>query len=811
MAVSIVGTPTIGESASATSLACNVPAGVTAGELLVAHVTHSKATAVPAQTGWTTGLSLASAASQAVFYRWATASEPASYTFSVNAGGADRCTATIMRLSGLDSTTPLDVTPVGATATGTSLTHPGVTTVTGDALILWSASRANASNTTTINGPAEVTKLLESTGTGRRHVLFSEARPSAGATGSRLFSPTDTNSLGMGVIGAAFRPTATVTPPASTTVTPNSVATGAAIGAPTVTNGSVPAPAGSLVHIWTGDPDGTRVPVKVRTSGAASVRLKLGTNSSVTVGVVYTAAQAPDSAQYTTFQVTGLSPDTAYWFQAEVDGVLASQVGSFRTDNPGVARSFRVGFGSCLTSGNTTSTAFDNMLANAPELFLHLGDFHYGNLTSTSVATQRAAYETQITGNTGLANALRIPTVYQPSDHDSGGNDWTGGPGVQTPAWNTAIRQIMPVKDTLPSTGGVYRSVHRGRVKFILTDGRSFKSPAANADDASKTMFGFTQESWIASELADANYPVKILCLDVPWVYPTTAGDDKWGGYKAAAGRLVDAITAANAKVFVIHGDAHSLCADDGTSVNNTGGLPVAGAAPFGNSTSIKGGPYSQGTWPLSGATGGQAQQHGLLDITDTGSAITVRFSGRDSANTERVTLSKTYSTAAAPAATTVTPTAIASWAALGAPTLAGAAPATVTVAPDAIASRLSLAFPVVTALARASDITVTPSSVPPEAHVGTPDLLLQVWRFAPPNVIRTVPMFGSLRAQLMFGLTVYRKAGEWFEDESPSSDELSGADRIYWGGCVHDLSRAQADELTAAGYGDRITITVED
>jgi len=618
--VSVAGTATVGEVASDVQVACAVPAGVTAGEVLFAAVTHSTPSVVPDQTGWTTiskNNSTTGNLGHAAYYRIATASEPASYTFTgLNNGTAGRATAQMVRLSGVDTSVLFDLAPETKYTSGTSVTTNAQTTVTSGALMIYTASRANAA--IDMAAPSDVTLLANTTGTGRRAHLasFPVATPQIVAA-KTWTAGTDTTGLAMITTTTTFRPA------------------GAAA-------------AGSLISLWTGVPTGTSVPITVKTSGAASVRLKIGTDSAVSTGVIYTAAATPDSGGYTTFTVTGLAAGVSYWYQAEVDSVLASNVGSFKTDTPKAQWSGRVAFASCLTNSNGNSTAFNNIMANAPEMFLHLGDFHYGDSVSTDPAAHRALYETQIAGNTGLKQTLRtVPTAYVESDHDSGSNDWTGGPGVQTPAWNTAIRQLMPSLETLPS-GGAYRSVHRGRVKFILTDCRSFKSPKANADDANKTMFGATQEAWIAQELADPDYPVKVLAVDVPWVYPTTAGDDKWGGYKACAQRLVNSIASANAKVFMIHGDAHSLCADDGTSSNNTGGLPVAGAAPLGNSTSIKGGPYSAGTWPTSGNTGTVVNgQHGLLDITDTGTAITVRFSGRDETNTERVTLSKTYTVSA--------------------------------------------------------------------------------------------------------------------------------------------------------------------
>jgi len=721
----IAGSPTLAEVSTGTAITIAVPGGVLAGELLVALVAESTSTAtVPATpAGWTLGKSSTNVGiNMALFYRWATASEPTSYTFSgFNTSGASRISAQMMRLNAVDTTTPIDVTANNATSSTAGPTVPSMTTTLANELVIYAAA-VLAVTADDFTPPPGTTLILDTTGIGRRMESAYEGFPVAGATGSAKFTKTNATSNAAVSLGVAFRPgtkvgtgdlvsptvpsnvTATVNSPTQVTVAWSPSTDDTAVASYRVRRGGVdvatvtgtsfvdtgltaqttysytvsaadaagnrsvesaaasvttPAPSGSLVFAIAGTPTGNSVPVSVKTAYASQVRLKVAQDAGMSTGVGYTPVQVPDVSQYSRHMIVGLQPDTAYWYQVEVDGVLSTSIGRFTTDNPGAVKSFRVAFASCLTSGNTTRTSFDNILANAPDLFLHLGDWHYDNSTSTTQATHQTSIENQIAVNSGLHDVLtRMPLAYQWSDHDSGNNDWTGGPAAWTPSYNAAYREVIPVDADLP-TGGIYRSFGRGRVKFILTDGRSFKSPSSATDNASKTMFGTAQEAWIAAELADPAYPVKVICLDVPYVEVATAGSDKWGGYKAAAQRLVDAIHTANAKVFLIHGDSHALLADDGTSIGNTGSLPVAGAAPLGNSTSIKGGPYSQGTWPTQATVGTTEQQHGLLDITDTGTAITIRYSGRDTTNTERVTLSKTFDVAppTEPGNVTATPT----------------------------------------------------------------------------------------------------------------------------------------------------------
>ena len=66
--------------------------------------------------------------------------------------------------------------------------------------------------------------------------------------------------------------------------------------------------------------------------------------------------------------------------------------------------------------------------------------------------------------------------------------------------------------------------------------------------------------------------------------------------------------------------------------------IPVMAAAPLDQDASLKGGPYSQGVY--------KPRKHegcfGLVTVTDSGDTLTARFSGRNDADEEKVTLTVT-------------------------------------------------------------------------------------------------------------------------------------------------------------------------
>jgi hypothetical protein len=74
----------------------------------------------------------------------------------------------------------------------------------------------------------------------------------------------------------------------------------------------------------------------------------------------------------------------------------------------------------------------------------------------------------------------------------------------------------------------------------------------------------------------------------------------------------------------MLSGDAHMVAIDDGTNSGYGGaGFPVFQAAALDRPGGVKGGPYSEGTFPGAG-------QFGTLDVTDTGGdVITLTMTGR--------------------------------------------------------------------------------------------------------------------------------------------------------------------------------------
>jgi hypothetical protein len=128
------------------SATCNVPSGVTNGDLLILHVEEFVSTGTAACAGWTqcAGSPVTSSGSVrlAWFYRVA-ASEPASYTVTGITPGSS--VVSITRFTGQDTTTPINASNGQINTSSTNSATPTITPSVANCLLfgLWNAD-ANA-------------------------------------------------------------------------------------------------------------------------------------------------------------------------------------------------------------------------------------------------------------------------------------------------------------------------------------------------------------------------------------------------------------------------------------------------------------------------------------------------------------------------------------------------------------------------------------------------------------------------------------------------------------------------------------------
>lgn len=241
----------------------------------------------------------------------------------------------------------------------------------------------------------------------------------------------------------------------------------------------------------------------------------------------------------------------------------------------------RIAFGSCADE-EKPQPIWDAVLAYRPELFLFVGDNVYGDVRggrdvpeSDLLASLAESYALA-SAVPGLARLRRtVPHLATWDDHDYGKNDAGADFAGRHEAQKLFLKfWEVPPADERHRREGVYHARIFGpggrRIQTILFDTRFFRSPLRPTDqrgaagreryrpddDASKTMLGEAQWTWLADRLKE---PAELrLIVSSIQVVAEGHGWERWGNFPRERRRLFDLIreTGANGVVF-ISGDRH--------------------------------------------------------------------------------------------------------------------------------------------------------------------------------------------------------------------------------------------------------------
>lgn len=204
-------TPTLVENSSTQTITGSLPSDRQAGDLCLAFFAMDATSGWTAPSGWTQVLAptatSTSTESMAVYYRF---DPPTGPTLS-HTEAAARATAIVQAYGGVHPSTPIDVSAASATATGSSVNAPSVTTVTNAAMLISSyvvdtSSRAPV----TPSGMTGVQAYSEASN-GRFLAVAQELRATAGSTGTRTWSYTPASTLGQVAASFALRPGSVMT------------------------------------------------------------------------------------------------------------------------------------------------------------------------------------------------------------------------------------------------------------------------------------------------------------------------------------------------------------------------------------------------------------------------------------------------------------------------------------------------------------------------------------------------------------------------------------------------------------------------
>ncbi len=332
-------------------------------------------------------------------------------------------------------------------------------------------------------------------------------------------------------------------------------------------------------------------------------------------------------------ELKNLQADTRYYYTLEADGNSYGKISSFKTFKINESYNFGIGFGACAGGGDhnpdqvSNSGVFDiirNYEYPPLSLFIHMGDFHYRNIDVADLTKYQEAYNDVLSQPRQRQLYQNVPIAYVWDDHDYGPNNSDRTSAGKLVAREAYRQQVPHYPLAEPeNNGAIYQSFIIGRVRFIMTDNRSCRSPYQDDDNSTKTVLGDKQKEWFFRELETGRDEQELIVWvnTFPWI--GDSGDDGWHRYTTERREIATFIknNNINSQLLMIAGDAHMIALDDGRNnqyaSGGGGSFPVVHAAALDSTPSEKGGPYSEG------AQRGTSQW-GVLKFTDDGSKIEV-------------------------------------------------------------------------------------------------------------------------------------------------------------------------------------------
>lgn len=373
--------------------------------------------------------------------------------------------------------------------------------------------------------------------------------------------------------------------------------------------------------------DGGNIRLAGKVANAEAVRLRVGSQMSPTV--------VPDSFGY--FQATtGSVPAGTHDWELFVDEV-SRKTGTVK-QLPAEIPGSKFLWGSCFDT--YTSGFFALADARNPDFIVNNGDWGYqytsasanGNTSPTDLATVIAHREPVLSAPAPQGLFTKYPTYYIYSDCDGAGSNadsTTGGnaTGVVQEAYQ---KQFAKLSNPVPGVGMSVWSY--GYVTFVQTDETTMASDKAAPDNSSKTKLGAAQKAYFKQLITSMAQNNRLLVWfgDGPWITPAAISGNEWRAYNTERTELGDHIQQSGVKIVRLHGDSHTLFADDGTN-NPWGGFPTASGAPFHTTANPYGGTVSHGKWPT--VQTNSSRQYGIGTFSESAGRRYLTLQGFSSTN----------------------------------------------------------------------------------------------------------------------------------------------------------------------------------
>jgi alkaline phosphatase D len=341
-----------------------------------------------------------------------------------------------------------------------------------------------------------------------------------------------------------------------------------------------------------------------------------------------TSTALPAYAHSVHVDVRGLRPGRTYWYRFRAQGQI-SPTGRTRTaPTPGsTGGSLRVALASCQNWQHGYFTAYQDMLAQDPDVVLFVGDYIYESApAATAVRTHegtgepytltqyRNRYAQYHTDPHLAAMHAHAPWVVTFDDHEVD-NDFAGevpqDPAKQSPQAFTArltaayraYYEHMPVRAAAVPDGPhiqMYRRLEFGAlVRLNVLDTRQFRTDQATTQEGAlapgATMLGARQKKWLVDGLHGSPARWNVIASQIMlaetdlqvgagklWYY------DAWDGYQVERNALLKELSTVRNPV-VLSGDRHLTMISDLREDFADPASAVVGAEFVGTSVSSSG------------------------------------------------------------------------------------------------------------------------------------------------------------------------------------------------------------------------------
>lgn len=272
-------------------------------------------------------------------------------------------------------------------------------------------------------------------------------------------------------------------------------------------------------------------------------------------------------------RLSGLQPDTTYAWRVSTDAGDEEE-GTLTTAPPAGPTRLRLAFGSCAKDDN--QPIFSTIASLNPDLFLFVGDNHYGNTDHLSDLRQFYRFALERPERAALARSTSTLAVWD--DHDYVGNNTDG----TAPGRDRALRAFSeywanPSYGT-PVAPGVYSTWRWGDVELFLLDDRYHRG-------LDGSILGDAQTAWLQAALSASNATFKLLVSGSQWTHEGT--DDSWAAFPEAQQALFAWLVEQQIEgVVLLSGDVHRSELRLVPGAAGGYGLPEIVSSPLANSNS---------------------------------------------------------------------------------------------------------------------------------------------------------------------------------------------------------------------------------